>query len=244
MRKYLGAILSVAQVGRKKSPIGVVGALPGVPEETEVKAPSSPKSVEKEKLLKRYDRAFSQLRSRGGANSRAEALERMRPVIYELSPEIKAWTGDMRIRACLLMKEIAKNLDDPESAKAGLALLVLILSKGGSSAMEIARPIFMEKVRKMYLDPKHENERFLPRLLLMLEDYEPKRVERLAKEAIHIWPDSLFSAAGDYLGFDELAQRGLRKSMKGLLGGEIAKAGLVGDRTALNRAVELYHQVT
>jgi hypothetical protein len=235
----------MASFGRGQSkPIGEVGALPGVPAAQRGGSQEPKRSVEKERLLKRYDRAFAQMLSRNGSESRLETLEKMKPVIYELSPDIKAWTGEMRIRAYLLMKEIAKDIDDPAYAQASLGLLVLILSKGGQSALEIARPLFREKVQKMYLDPRFENERFIPRLHLMLEDYDPKMVETMTKEAIHVWPDSRFSAALDYLGLEELAQRGIRKNIKAMLGGEIAKAGVAGDRTALDRAVELYHYVT
>ena len=240
----LAATVVATQKGRNKSePIGEVGALPGMPEKQRV-ASRSPKgkTVEKERLMKRYDRAFAEMLSRHGPGSRADTLEKMKPIIYELSPDIKAWTGDVRIRVYLL-QEIAKDLSDPAYAKASLGLLVLILSKGGNSAREMARPIFSEQIMRMYQDPKYENERFLPRLMLMLEGNEPKQIEKLTKEAIHAWGDERFRAAGDFLGLDELDERGLRNRIKGVLGGEIARAGTDGDMTALNRAVELYHAV-
>ena len=241
----LTATVIATQAGRGKSqPIGEVGQLPGVPEKRRGRAPEPEgRSVEKELLLRKYDRAFQHMLSRHGPTSRLHTIEKMKPIIYELSPEIKAWTGDLRIRVYLLMQEIAKDLDDPAYAKASLGLLVLILSKGGSAALEMARPLFREKIQAMYLDTKYDNERFLPRLLLMLEDYEPNRIESMAKEAIHVWGDERFSAACEYLGFEELRARGVRSRVKGMLGEEIARAGVNGDRTALDRAVELYHNV-
>ncbi len=242
--KLLKAV-SEAVLRRKKSdPVGEVGALPGVPVVRQAKASEAPrKSAESERLLRRYDRAFTEMLGRHGTYSRSEALERIKPIVYQLSPEIKAWTGDARIRVYLLMKELAKCLDDPASSKASLELLFLLLSKGGSSAMEMARPMLQEKIQQMYSKAAHENERFLPRLLLMLDDYDPQAVERLTRDAIHAWGDDKFSAAWPYLGLDELRERGLRNRLKGLLGEEIAKAGTQRDTTALNRAVELYHQV-
>lgn len=77
----------------------------------------------------------------------------------------------------------------------------------------------------------------------MLDDYEPERVATLTKDAIHVWGDEQFNAASGFLGFDELRQRGLRSDIKGLLGGEIARAGVELDTNAMNRAVELYHYV-
>lgn len=230
--------------GRKASPIGEVGVLPGVAVRRHEKVPTpKPKSLEKERLLKRYDKAFSEMLSRHGSKSRLETLEKMKPLIYELSPDIRAWTGDMRIRVYMLLQEIAKDLSDPTYARASLGILVLILMKGGNSALEMARPIFSEKIHKMYDDPEYENERFLPRLVMMLDDYNPQRVRQLAKEAIHVWNDGRFQATREYLGFEELPDRALRNSVKGLLGGEIAQAGVDGDMTALDRAVELYHEV-
>lgn len=227
----------------KPTPVGEVGALPGVRAERPGKTPEGPgKDHERERLL-RYDRAFTEMLGRHGTYSRSEALERIKPIVYQLSPEIKAWTGDARIRVYLLMKELAKDLDNPASSKASLDLLFLLLSKGGNSAMEMARPMLQEKIQQMYSKSTHENERFLPRLLLMLDDYDPQAVEKLTRDAIHAWGDDKFSAAWEYLGLDELRERGLRNKLKGILGEEIAKAGTERNTTALNRAVELYHQV-
>jgi hypothetical protein len=241
--KLLKAV-SEAVLGRKSDPVGEVGALPGVPVVRQAKAGEAPrKSVESERLLRRYDRAFTEMLGRQSTYSRSEALERIKPIVYQLSPEIKAWTGDARIRVYLLLKELAKHLDDPASSKASLELLFLLLSKGGNSAMEMAKPLVQEKIQQMYSKAAHENERFLPRLLLMMEDYDPQAVEKLTRDAIHAWGDSKFSAAWQYLGLDELRERGLRNRLKGILGEEIAKAGTQRDTTALNRAVELYHLV-
>jgi hypothetical protein len=236
---------SVAMLsGRRPKPIGEVGVLPGVAVRRREKVPvPKPKSLEKERVLKRYDKAFADMLSRHGAKSRLENLEKIKPLVYELSPDIRAWTGDMRIRVYMLLQEIAKDLSDPEYARVSLGILVLVLMKGGNSALEMARPIFSERIHMMYDDPQYENERFLPRLVLMLDGYNPQRVKQVAKEAIHVWNDGRFEAARQYLGFEELPDRALRNTVKGLLGGEIAQAGVDGDMTALDRAVELYHEV-
>jgi len=229
---------------RMSTPIGVVGALPGMPAERPGRSAVSPrKPVEKQLLIQKYDRAFTEMLARTGAQSRCEALEGMKPIVYQLSPDIKAWTGEARIRMYLLLKELVKDLDNPASAKPSLDLLVLILSKGGNSAVEMARPMFREKIEKMYNKSAHENERFLPRLLLMLDDYDPKAVEDLTKDAIHVWGDDRFRAALGYLGFETLRERGLRSRLKGVLGGEITRAGNDGDMTALCRAMDLYQAV-
>ncbi len=196
--------------------------------------------LERERLLKRYDKAFSEMLAR----NKPSTLEMLMPILDELSPEIKAWTGKARLRVYLLMRELAGELDHPTSAGASLDVLFLLLSRGGKAALELARPIFLEKIVKMYGNARFQTEPVLPRLLLMLEDYSPSRVESLTKEAIHVWRDEEFRAAIGLLGFDELRSRGLRPAIKDLLGEEIARAGNKLDRTALNRAVELYHQVT
>ena len=85
----------------------------------------------------------------------------------------------------------------------------------------------------MYGDPTYEKERFLPRLLLVLEDYDPQLVENLTKDAIHVWGDERFRASWEYLGLDELRARGVRSKVKGFLGGEIARAGNERDAKAL-----------
>lgn len=107
------------------------GELPGVPPNGQRRTPETPKnSLERERLLRSYDSAFTEMLERQGTRARSEALERIRPILYELSPEIKAWTGEARIRVFMLMKELAKSLDDPTSSKASLDLLFLLLSKG------------------------------------------------------------------------------------------------------------------
>ena len=221
--------------------VGEVGALPGVPKRRRG-ASSKPrgKPAEKERFMRRYDRLFAEMQSLHGPRSRMEILEKMKPMMYELSPDIRAWTGDVRIRIYLLMQEIAKDLDNPTYARASLGLLVLILSNGGNSAVEMARPILGEKIQAMHGDARYESERFLPRLLLMLDGLDSQHIEKLAGEAIHTWSDDRFRASGDFLGL-EVREKGLRNRVKGILGGEIAKTGNAKDMTALNRAVELYH---
>jgi hypothetical protein len=222
----------------------LVGALPGVPAERVSRAPGSRgKPVEKERLLRRYDRTFNEMLARQGTVSRSDALEQMRSIVCQLSPDIKAWTGDTRIRMFPLLKELAKDLDNPSSAKPSLELLVLILSKGGNSAVELARPMLRGRIQELYDKSIHESERFLPRLMLMLDDYDPKAVENVTKDAIHVWGDDRFRAALEYLGLETLRERGLRSKLKGVLGGEIARAGNNGDETALFRAMELYQAV-
>jgi len=244
-------LLTATAVGtmvKRKMAIGTVGELPGMPVKSAKtrKKPSnsSVKDLDKERLLRKYDKAFTELMERQGSASRSETLERIKPIIYELSSELKAWTGDARLRAYLLMKALAEDLDDPAVVKASLGLLLLFLSKGGSSALEMARPMFRDKIKEMYDKNVNESQRFLPRLLLMLDDYELKGVESLTKDAIHIWGEEQFRAASEYLGFDELKERGLRGEMKTFLRTEIERAGNDMDRIALERAVELYHEVT
>jgi hypothetical protein len=196
--------------------------------------------VEKETTMNRYYKAFTEMLSRQRPQSTMETIEGVDPILDELSPDMKAWTGDLRIRVYMLMQEMAKDLDDPAYAGASLGLLALILSRGGDSALDVARPIFREKIHSMYRDTTYEGERFLPRLELLLEGFDTKHIEKLAKEAIHGWGDDRFRAAGDFLGHDELEAKGLRKHVKGFLLREIAKAGNDKDMTALDRAVELY----
>jgi hypothetical protein len=244
-------LLTVTAVGtmvKRKGAIGVVGALPGMP----VKSHKSPKKssaprtkdLDKERLLRKYDKAFTELMERQGSAARSEMLERMKPIIYELSSELKAWSGDARLRAYLLMKAIVDDLDDPKLVQASLGLLLLFLSKGGNSALEMARPMFRDKIKAMYDKNAKESQRFLPRLLLMLDNYDEKAVESLTKDAIHLWGEEQFKAAREYLGFEELKERGLRSKMKSFLRAEIERAGNEMDRIALERAVELYHEVT
>jgi hypothetical protein len=239
----IAAVMVASQARGGSLPIGVVGQLPGVPAKVGRAQLTSPKPLAKERLIRKYDRAFTEMLTRHNSRSRSEEFELMKPIIYELSPELRAWTGDARVRMYLLMQEISKELGNPSSAKASLDLLYLILSKGGSSALEMARPMFRERIQEMYAKSARANAKFLPRLMLMLDDYDPKAVETLTKDAIHVWDDEKFSGAWEYLGLEELKERGLRNRLKGILGGEIARAGIERDTTALNRAVELYHAV-
>jgi hypothetical protein len=241
----LAATAVAAKGGDKKSaPIGIVGALPGVHFERLGKSTGpNGKPVERERLLRRYDKAFTEMLARQSPRSRSELLEQMKPILYQLSPDIKAWTGDARIRMYLLLKELAKDLEDPSSARQSMDLLVLILSKGGSSAVEMARPMLRDKIREMYDRSHHQNDRFLPRLLLMLDDYDPRAVENLTKDAIYVWGDDRFRSASEYLGLETLRERGLRSRLKGVLGGEIARAGNEHNVIALCRAMDLYQAV-
>ncbi len=243
------AVLSSGEVGDNSGqgglePTGLVGKLPGIPRKAHGRARQGHgKPLEKQMLLRRYDAAFAEVLTIQGTESRSRALDRLRPILYELSPDIKAWSGDARLRAYLLMQAIAKDIENPSYTSASMSLLVLILSRGGPCAVEMAKPIFEEKIRAMYKDSRYEKERFLPRLLMELSDYDPKQVEGLAKDAIHLWSDEQFAAASGYLGFDELRAECLRNRLKGVLGAEIAQAGTARDTSALNRAVDLYHEV-
>jgi hypothetical protein len=240
----IAATIAATQRRRGKSlPIGVVGELPGVPAERASRSTRPQgKPVEKDRLLRKYDKAFSEMLARQGS-SRSDALERMKPILYQLSPEIKVWTGDTRIRMHMLLKELAKGLDNPSSARQSIELLILVLSKGGSSAVEMARPMVREKIQELYSKSHNEQERFLPRLLLILDEYDPKAVESLAKDAIYVWGDDRFRAATEYLGLETLRERGIRSKLKGVIGGEIAKAGDGGNVKALCRAMDLYQAV-
>jgi hypothetical protein len=230
--------------GKKRKAVGVVGELPGVPAEKSRKSPrSAGKPAERELLMRRYDKAFTEMLTRHDGESRSDVLERMRPIIYQLSPDIKAWTGDARIRMYLLLQELSKDLDNPSCSTRALDVLFLVLSKGGSAAVEMARPMFREKIQAMYDKSAHENERFLPRLLLMLDDYDPAAVENLTKDAIYVWGDDRFRTACEYLGLETMRERGLRSRVKGLIGAEITKAGNGGNVTALCRAMDLYQAV-
>jgi len=221
--------------------IGVVGALPGAPGNMRTNRTS--KSIDAKKLAKRYDDALLALRSRRAKEARLEALEGLKPILYELSPEIKAWTGDTRLRIYLLVQEVLKDVADPRSANAALGLLTLVLSKGGRSALEMLRPMVRDKIVAMYGESGYQSERFLPRVMLMLDDYNLELVEQVTKDAIHCWSDERFRAAGPFLGLDELKEKETRNKLKDMLGGEIAAAGVQRDPAALNRAVELYHEV-
>lgn len=240
------AAVAVARAKRTKpQKVELIGDLPAIPKDasrTSSKGPRSPKSVEKERALKRYDRAFAQLLSGTDDASKAATLEQMRLILYELSPDLKAWSGDARLRVYLLLKHIRAGLDDPSRQKTSLELLLLILSKGGASAVGVAKPLFYEKIKDLYRTHDRRTQRFLPRIMLLLDEYDSTEVKAVAQEAIHEWDDGRFNESCGYLGFEELKGRGLRTSMREMLGAEIARAGIDGDYSALDRAVELYHE--
>jgi len=243
----VGLVAATALRLKRKSevsgPLGEVGVLPGVPEE-KFALPSEPsRAVERQKLLKQYDRVYAQMISREEDYSWSEAIDDMKAILYDLAPEVKAWTGDTRIRMYMLLKELAWKLDNPATARPSLELLVLVLSRGGRNALEMARPLLREKILKMYHDPHYERERFLPRLVLLLDDYSQDAVERIAKEAIHAWGTERFMASSAYLGFEDLEERGLRTHMRGMLCSELSRAGVDLDNSASYRALELYHAV-
>ena len=225
--------------------VGVVGELPGVPGKSQKRSTQGgEKALERAKLLRKYDRALLRLSTSQASSERSEILQRMKPILYELSPELRSWSGDARLRVHLLLQQIMRGIDDPSCAKASMGLLVLILSQGGRSALDMVRPMVRDRIVKMYDEPGYQSERFLPRVMLMLDDYNLELVEGVTKDAIHVWSEDRFKAAGGYLGFEELRSRGLRDRMKGLLGAEIATAGLKRDKEALNRAIDLYHSVS
>ncbi len=192
--------------------------------------------------MKKSDLAFARMLLRQQKRS-GPTLESLKSVIFELSPDQGAWKADTNEKVYLLMQLISKRLDDPSSAREGLGLLFTVLSRGGSSAVEMAKPLFREKIESMYHQPLYKNERFLPRLRLMLDNYDSKVVCSVTSDAIHLWEEERFRAASGFLGSRELEQRGLKGVVKELRGKEIAKAGNSLDKTALSRAVELYSQV-
>ena len=241
----LAATAMAAKIKHKKSqPIGAVGVLPRVPSEHRGRSPNATgKPLERARILRNFDRAFAELASCYAPASRAAILERLKPIIYELTPEIRSWSGDVRLRVYLLMQEMAPDLSDPRLAKASLGLLVQILSKGGESALEMARPMFQQKIVEMYGRPEYDDEPFLPRVMLMLEDYEQHRVENVMRDAIHVWRNGQFRAASEYLGFDELALKGMKGKFRSFIRGEIVNAGNERNAVAAARAIELYHLV-
>lgn len=187
--------------------------------------------------------AFGAVRSRLGGRSKPDDFARTKHVIYELSPDVQEWDAATRELVYLVMQEIAADLSRPSSERKSLALLYTILTRGGKQAAEMGRPIFYEKVRAMYAEPCHKTEPFLPRVLLILAGYDAHEVENVTREAIHCWGDEQFRAARGFLSASELERNGLRGAIKSYLSGEIAQAGNHLDRTALNRALELYLQV-
>jgi len=213
-------------------------ALPKVPGRSKVRLLS--RSSDKDGLLRRYDLAFADLKDQREALGRASAFERLKPIVFELGPELQAWRGEARLRVYLLLKEIAKDFDDPDVSKASTGLLVFVLSKGGPSAVDLARPLFYEKVSSMYADPSCRQIRFVPRLLLLLDNFEKERVETMTIDAIHFWEDQRFEASAEYLGFESLRGSEVQTGLKELLGKEISKAELANNESALARASELY----
>lgn len=188
-------------------------------------------------------RAFDHMLSRLGRGSKLDSFERMKHVIYELSPDRQEWDERTEEQVYLLMQEISADLDGSASARRSLGFLSTLLSKGGRPAAEMARPIFYDKVRAMYSKPKYRNEPYLPRILLILSGYDAHQLENVTKEAIHAWEEEQFRAARGFLSPSELQRNGLRNAIKDLLGDEIAQAGNTLDREALTRALELYLQV-
>lgn len=241
----LVAALAASKLRSGKRPkLGLPGQLPGLPKGKRVRYnPSRLNAVEKQRRLHSYDRAMSELVSGRGHRSRAEILAEMRVMLYELFPDLKLWTGDTRLRGYMLMREIRRGMDDPACQKTCLELLLMVLSRGGSSAVEAARPMFGDKIAEMYRKPEHNTERFVPRLMLLLNNYDPRQVENIAKEAIHGWDDGRFANSGEFLGLEALRGSPSRQGLKEILGAEIASAGVEGDYSALDRAVELYHEL-
>lgn len=175
--------------------------------------------------------------------SRLEPCDVINEVIYDLSAEQDGWTAETQRRVDLLLHAISTDLDTPATARGGLSLLFVVLSRGGERAVTMARPLFLEKIQAMCHDPRHKNERFLHRVLLLLEDYSPGRVDIVTREAIHLWGEEHFHSAGGFLGRREVHQRGLTMSVKGILGREIEDAGNRSDWEALKRVLDLYHGV-
>jgi hypothetical protein len=242
----LAGVIAQRTIKRRKSKPLSPGfdLLPGVPKKTGRAAPHTvTHALEREILLRKYDRAFSKLLSAQEASARLESLEALKPMIYDLPGEIRAWNGDVRLRMYLLMREMTRNISEPAFANTSLGILVLILSKGGGSAVEMARPMFSDKLHEMYAGTFRTDERHLPRLMLMLEGYREEHVTALARQAIHDWDDDRFRSAGEYLGFDQLRGLEVRDKLKAILRHEIAQAGLDHDRKALDRAISLYHGV-
>ncbi len=229
----LAATAMALKVKHKKSqPIGAVGVLPGVPAEHRGRSPQRNRKAPGEGAdPKKVRQGLAELVSCYAPASRAAILERLKPIIYELTPEIRSWSGDVRLRVYLLMQEMAPDLSDPRLAKASLGLLVQILSKGGESALEMARPMFQQKIVEMYGRPEYDDEPFLPRVMLMLEDYEQHRVENVMRDAIHVWRNGQFRAASEYLGFDELALKGMKGKFRSFIRERSSTQGTKGTRS-------------
>jgi len=237
------AATSILERSRRRSNAWGDAGLPTVPKGGKGPRGASMRTIDDARLLKKFDKLFAKFKSHEDSSAKAAALEELKPVVFALSSEIRAWRGDTRLRMFMLMSEIASNFDDKALVSPMVALLVSILSKGGESSLEVAKPMFRERVSAMYANPDFKNERFLPRLMLILDCFEEAIVERMAREAIHQWDEERFKASGEFLGFEELGPMAERDKLKAMLGQEISRAGLDQDNRALDRAVELYHTV-
>lgn len=193
--------------------------------------------------MKKGERSIGARLFRRRELSRSEPSDVVNDVIYDLSSDPSTWTHETEERVNLMLMAISAELGETASARSSLSLLFVVLSRGGEKAVEMARPLFLERIQAMAHDPRHKNERFLHRILLMLEDYSPGRVNSVTREAIHLWGEEHFRSAGGFLGRRELHQRGLTPSVKGILGREIEEAGNRSDWEALRRALDLYHEV-
>ncbi len=154
---------------------------------------------------------------------------------------LQAWTGDVRLRVHLLTREMLHDVENEASARASMGLLLLILSKGGRSALEMIRPIVQEKVVSMYAKPDYQSERFLPRLMLMLDDFSLEPRGGGHEERHTLLERRAVQRGKRVLGVRRAKKRGLRSWMRGMLANEIARAGVERDRSALKRAVDLYN---
>jgi hypothetical protein len=95
----------------------------------------------------------------------------------------------------------------------------------------------------MYDDPGFKEAKFVPRLLLLLDNFSKERIEAVTIDAIHLWDDGKFKASGEYIGFESIPDNEAQSELKGLLGKEMSKAQKDKDRSALTRASELYNLV-
>ena len=172
-------------------PIGSVGVLPGVSRADELRGVS--KSAEKRSYLSSLGRAIDVLQSSDDPEARLNAIYEARFALYRLSPELRRWSGEVRLRVFVLLKAVARDLDNLRDAPACLDVITLVLHTGGESAGEMVKSVLGDKVEQAARSGMFNLEPSMSKLLLTLHEYSYDMAQKSRADSILSCSRTLFA---------------------------------------------------
>ena len=202
---------------------------------------SPPLDVSEGQAVRNFDAAFPAVERELDSDRKAIALRRLAPALYELTQHMPKWSGEARLRAFYLIKNLAPDLIRPGDATTYVATLILILRHGGEESVEMVKPFFLDKILAMSADERYAKTKFLAASLLLLHSFEPDFSKTLADGALHLWSEDRFQTLRSDFGI--LSTKPPRETVTLYLADEALRARKAGEHRVARRSEELLRAI-